>query len=86
MASSTTKPMAKIIANKVKILMSKPKAYKTAKVAINDTGIVINGIRVVRIFCKKRFRHSILETIKNRKDKTMKFNDPKIAAEYERLI
>ena len=41
--SSTTKPVANTIANKVNTLMEKPKIYMIKKVAINETGISING-------------------------------------------
>jgi hypothetical protein len=39
--SSTTKPVARTIANKVNTLMEKPNNHMIKKVAINETGISI---------------------------------------------
>ena len=45
--SSTTKPVAKTIANKVNTLMEKPKSHIIKKVAIKDTGISISGLNAM---------------------------------------
>ena len=46
MASSTTKPIASTIANKVNKLIEKPSAYITIKAETKDTGTVTAGISV----------------------------------------
>ena len=53
MASSTSRPMAKIRANKVKLFRVISKTYSTAKVAKTTIGIVTAGIIVARQFCRK---------------------------------
>ena len=46
--SSTTIPIARTRPNRVRVLMEKPRTIMTANVPIRDTGIVIDGMRVVR--------------------------------------
>ena len=53
-ASSTTIPIAKIMANNVSKLMVKPSKYKPAKVPINEIGTAIIGISVARQLCKNK--------------------------------
>ena len=52
-ASSTTRPIARISANSVTVLAEKPKASSTAKTPISDTGMVSAGISVARQSCRK---------------------------------
>ena len=54
MASSTTRPMARISANNEMVLALKPSASRTAKVPISDTGIASVGISVDRQSCRNR--------------------------------
>jgi len=54
MASSTTKPMAKMMASKVSRLMVKPSIKSTIKVPIKATGRVMAGIKVARTSPRKR--------------------------------
>ena len=51
-ASSTTKPIAKTIANNVSVLIVKSKTVNAAKVPSNDTGTANNGIIVARKLCR----------------------------------
>ena len=53
-ASSTTIPIAKIMANKVSKLMVKPNKYSPAKVPISEIGTAIIGISVARQLCKNK--------------------------------
>ncbi len=53
MASSTTIPVARTTPNRVRIFMVKPKRYITKKVPINEMGMAIIGIKVVRQFRRK---------------------------------
>ncbi|MNO42994.1 hypothetical protein D3C76_331990 [compost metagenome] len=46
MASSTTKPVAMVRAMRVRLFTEKPARYITPKVPINDSGTVMEGIRV----------------------------------------
>ena len=48
MASSTTKPVARVMPNIVRVLMEKPSSFTKAKVPTSETGIVMAGIIVVR--------------------------------------
>ncbi|MNH34455.1 hypothetical protein D3C72_2177940 [compost metagenome] len=48
MASSTTRPMARISASRVMRLMEKPRYQAPIKAEISDTGTVMAGISVVR--------------------------------------
>ena len=48
MASSTTSPIASTKAKSVSVLMLKPAKAIRAKVPINDTGMVMSGIREAR--------------------------------------
>ena len=52
--SSTTKPVAKTIPNKVRILIEKPEIYMMKKVAIKEIGISINGLMAVSQSRKKK--------------------------------
>ena len=54
MASSTTMAMANTKPNKVNVLMENPKSDITAKVPINDTGMVMQGIKTARQLCRKK--------------------------------
>ena len=49
MASSTTRPMARIRASKVSTLIEKPKAAISDRQPISDTGMVTAGTSVARI-------------------------------------
>ncbi len=51
-ASSTTRPMANTIANRVNVLMEKSKRTKAANVPSKDTGTAIIGMIVERQDCK----------------------------------
>src|SRR5690606_5254521 len=53
MASSTTIPMARTNANKVKRFNENPNRLRKKNVPIIDTGTAINGINVERKSCKK---------------------------------
>jgi len=53
MASSTTRPMAMIRANREMVLALYPRASRTANVPISETGIVTVGTRVARQSCRK---------------------------------
>ena len=48
MASSTTMPMARMIANRETVLMDSPAASRTAKVPMIDPGMARTGTRVER--------------------------------------
>ncbi|MNE45551.1 hypothetical protein D3C80_1398380 [compost metagenome] len=52
--SSTTNPVAKTIASNVSTLIENPKSHMIKKVAINETGISING------------RNAIAQSLKNK--------------------
>ena len=52
--SSTTKPVAKTIPSKVRILIEKPEIYMIKKVAIKDIGISIKGLMAVNQSRKKK--------------------------------
>ena len=52
--SSTTRPVANTIANKVNTLIEKPAKYIIKKVAINEIGISINGLIAISQFLKKK--------------------------------
>ncbi len=54
MASSTSKPIASTIANRVSVLMVKPAAARMPNVPSSTTGTVIAGISVARPFCRNR--------------------------------
>ena len=53
MASSTTMPMASTRPNIDSVLTENPSSGKKMKVPISDTGIVISGMIVARMFCRK---------------------------------
>jgi hypothetical protein len=46
-ASSTTKPIASIIARRVNVFIVKPSIYIAENVPINEIGIVTSGISVI---------------------------------------
>ena len=52
--SSTTRPVARTIASKVNTLIENPKSHMIKNVAINETGISING------------RNAIAQSLKNK--------------------
>src|SRR5437588_434241 len=52
-ASSTTSPVAKVMPNKVSVLMEKPSSLTKINVPISDTGIAIAGMNVLRQSCRK---------------------------------
>ena len=54
MPSSTTNPVASTIASKVNTLIENPNNHMMKKVAINETGISING------------RNAIAQSLKNK--------------------
>ena len=62
MASSTTRPIASTNPKSERVLIVKPSRGKTMKVPINDTGTVINGIRVARQLCRKRYTTRVTST------------------------
>ena len=53
MASSTTRPVARVRPNKVSVLIEKPRIFTNAKVPISETGMVMAGIKVLRQSCRK---------------------------------
>ena len=53
MASSTTIPMASTSPKRVRLLIDCPVTSITAKVPINATGMVTEGMMVVRKSCRK---------------------------------
>ena len=53
-ASSTTIPIANIMAKSVSKLMVKPSKYKPAKVPISEIGTAIIGMSVARQLCKNK--------------------------------
>ncbi len=53
MASSTSKPMARTMPNRVRVLIERPAAPRMAKVPSKTTGTAMVGIRVARQFCRK---------------------------------
>ena len=53
MASSTSRPIARTIANMVSVLIEKPAAESTPKVPSSTTGTAMVGISVARKFCRK---------------------------------
>ncbi|MNZ70817.1 hypothetical protein D3C78_891660 [compost metagenome] len=55
MASSTSRPMARIMANMVRVLMLKPNAARMPKVPSSTTGTARVGISVARKFCRNRY-------------------------------
>ena len=48
MASSTTRPVASVMPNRVRVLMEKPSSFTKAKVPMSETGMVTAGMSVVR--------------------------------------
>ena len=54
MASSTTRPVASVIPKSVSVLMEKPSNFTKMNVPINDTGMVIAGMNVLRQSCKNK--------------------------------
>ena len=52
--SSTTKPVAKTMANKVSMLIEKPEKYMIENVAIKEIGISINGRIAINQSLKKK--------------------------------
>ncbi len=54
MASSTTRPVASVMPNRVRELMEKPKILMKAKVPTRETGMVTAGMRVARQSCRKK--------------------------------
>ena len=53
MASSTTMPMASTRPNIDSVLTENPSIGKKMNVPISETGIVISGMIVARMFCRK---------------------------------
>ena len=53
MASSTTMPMASTRPNIERVFSEKPSMGKKMKVPTSETGMVINGMIVARMFCRK---------------------------------
>ena len=52
-ASSTTMPIARVSASRVKLLIEKPRKYMIAKVAMMDVGIARPGMIVARRLRRK---------------------------------
>src|SRR5271165_1747351 len=52
MASSTTKPVASVMPNSVRVFTEKPSTFTKINVPISETGMVIAGINVLRQSCK----------------------------------
>ena len=52
-ASSTTMPVERTMASKVRMLMLKPDTYMMKNDPISEIGIAITGIKVVRQFRRK---------------------------------
>ena len=63
MASSTTRPMASTIASRVSVLMVKPIASSSVKVAISEIGMVTIGISEARSERRKKTITSTTSTI-----------------------
>src|SRR5216684_6067104 len=53
MASSTTRPVASVMPNSVRVLTEKPKSLTKMNVPMSETGMVIAGINVLRQSCRK---------------------------------
>ena len=53
MASSTTSPVASVMPNSVRVLIENPSNFTKAKVPISDTGIVTDGMMVLRQSSRK---------------------------------
>ena len=51
-ASSTTMPVARMMANSVSVLIEKPISLTNANAPMSDTGIVIVGMSVLRQLCR----------------------------------
>src|SRR6266567_9174348 len=62
-ASSTTRPVARVMPNKVSELMEKPNSLMNANVPISDTGMVTAGMMVARQSRRKRKITTITITI-----------------------
>ena len=58
MASSTTMPIDKTRPNSVITLMLNPSAFSAANVPISETGMAIDGITVIRQFCRNTYTTS----------------------------
>ena len=54
MASSTTRPVARVMPKSVSVLMEKLKSLTKANAPISETGMVIAGISVLRQVCRKK--------------------------------
>ncbi len=63
MASSTTRPVASVMPNRVSELIEKPKTLINAKVPTSETGIVTAGMMVARQSCRNRKMTTITMTI-----------------------
>ena len=72
--SSTTKPVANTIANKVSTLIEKPARYIMKKVAIKEIGISISGLIAINQFLKKK---NITSTTKANEMKIVSFTSCK---------
>ncbi len=54
MASSTTSPMARTMASRVRVLTVNPKAYMSANAPTSETGMVTIGMMVARRLRRKK--------------------------------
>ncbi len=66
MASSTTRPVARVMPNRVRVLIENPASLTKAKVPTSDTGIVTAGMRVLRQSCRNRNMVSTTKTMARR--------------------
>ena len=63
MASSTTIPMARTSPNRVRLLIDIPNSFMAKKVPISETGMVADGMTVVRQSCRKMNTEKITSRI-----------------------
>src|SRR5262249_2368661 len=54
MASSTTRPVARVMPKSVRVLMENPKALTKMKVPTRETGMVMAGMKVLRQSCREK--------------------------------
>ena len=63
MASSTTRPVARVMPKRVRVLIENPRRFTKAKVPMSDTGMVTAGMSVLRQSCRKRKMTRITSTM-----------------------
>jgi hypothetical protein len=70
MASSTTRPVASVMPNRVRVLMEKPSSFTKANVPMSDTGMVTAGMSVLRQSSRKTKMTRITSTMATARVKT----------------